>query len=159
MTPLVWVANIAGWPVLQLTISYAALRLPARWWAHDTWITAPRRWEKEGRLYRDWFAIRRWKASLPDGASWFGGFAKKKLRASHPAYLAQFLLETRRAEVAHWCMIACLPLFFLWNPCWARWVMAAYALAANLPCILVQRYNRIALGRVVRTRSRTVVLP
>jgi glycosyl-4,4'-diaponeurosporenoate acyltransferase len=83
---------------------------------------------------------------------WFGGFPKKKLRTRDRDYLAQFLFETRRAQVAYWCMLACLPVFFLWNPPWARWVMTAYALAANLPCILVQRYNLLALDRVARAR-------
>ena len=49
-------------------------------------------------------------------------------------------------------MLACLPLFFLWNPPWACAVMAFYAIAANMPCIAVQRYNRLVLARF-RTRS------
>ena len=32
--------------------------------------------------------------------------------------------------------------------------MSVYALAANMPCILAQRYNRIVLNRVVQTRRR-----
>ena len=39
--------------------------------------------------------------------------------------------------------------FFLWNPCWADLVMVAYALAANLPCILAQRYNRSRFQRLL----------
>ena len=81
---------------------------------------------------------------------------RRKSAAAIHAYLAQFLLETRRAEWAHWCMLGCLPIFFLWNPPWACLVMTAYALAANLPCILAQRYNRIVLDRVVRTRRRAL---
>jgi glycosyl-4,4'-diaponeurosporenoate acyltransferase len=158
MTALVWAANLLGWPVVHLSIASAALRLPPEVFAHDNWLTAPRRWEHDGRLYRKWFAIRKWKSLLPDGAPWLGGFAKKKLHARNSAYLAQFLLETRRAEVAHWCMFACLPVFFLWNPPWACWVMTTYALATNLPCILTQRYNRLVLDRVARSRRRVLVL-
>ena len=113
MTGLMWAANLLGWPVIQLSIASAVLRLPAELFARDSWLTAPRRWEHHGRIYRDLFAIRGWKFLLPDAAPWFGGFAKKKLRGRDPAYIAQFLLETRRAEVAHWCMLACLPIFFL----------------------------------------------
>lgn len=156
MTALIWAANLLGWPLIHLAVASAALRLPQHLFAQDTWITAPRPWEREGRLYRDWLMIRRWKSLLPDGAQWLGGFAKRRIISRDPSYLEQFLLETRRAELAHWCMILCLPLFFLWNPPWACLVMAAYALAANLPCILAQRYNRIALHRVVRTRRRAV---
>ena len=154
MTVLIWAANLLGWPLIHLSVASVALRLPARYFAQDGWITAPRRWEREGRFYRDWLGIRGWKSWLPDGAPWFGGFAKKTIRSRDASYLEQFLLETRRAELAHWCMLLFAPLFFLWNPPWACVVMVAYALAANLPCILVQRYDRIALHRVARTRPR-----
>jgi glycosyl-4,4'-diaponeurosporenoate acyltransferase len=154
MNPLIWVANILGWPVVHLSIGFVSVRLPSRFFARDNWLTAPRSWEASGRLYRDWMGIRRWKSLLPDGAPWFGGFPKKKLIAREREYIQQFLLETRRAEIAHWCMLGCLPIFFLWNPPWACWVMAGYAVSANLPCILAQRYNRLALSRAAQTRRR-----
>ena len=157
MIALMWAANLLGWPLIHIAIGFVALRLPPHLFARDSWLTAPRPWERDGRLYRDWLAIRKWKSLLPDGAPWLGGFAKKKIYARDSSYLAQFLLETRRAEFAHWCMLCCLPIFFLWNPPWACLVMTAYALAANLPCILAQRYNRIALDRLVRTRRRALI--
>lgn len=157
MITLVWVANILGWPVIHLAISFAVLRVPTQFFARDTWLTTPRSWEQDGDVYRNWFAIRKWKSLLPDGAPWLGGFAKEKLLERKPTALVQFLIETRRAETAHWCMLGCLPIFFIWNPPWARWVMTAYALAANLPCILAQRYNRFTLSRIARIRCRTPV--
>lgn len=156
MSAWVWVVNLLGWPVIHLSIASIFLCLPSTWFKTDRWLTAPHRWERRGLLYRDRFAVRSWKALLPDGAPWLGGLARKKLRSRDPAYLSRFLLETRRAELAHWCMLACLPLFFLWNPPWACGVMSLYALAANLPCIVAQRYNRIVLARLVaRTGTRT----
>ena len=154
MIALIWMANVMGWPVIHLSVSFVTLRLPQRCFARDTWLTAPRPWERDSRLYRDVLAIRAWKSMLPDGAQWLGGFTKKRLRQRDSSYLTQFLAETRRSEMAHWCMLGCLPLFFLWNPPWACCVMTAYALAANLPCILAQRYNRVVLGRVLQTRQR-----
>lgn len=156
MIALVWAANLLGWPVIHLAIGFAALRLPPHFFVRDTWLTAPRRWESDGRLYRKWLAIRRWKSLLPDGAPWLGGFSKKKVFVRDSSHFTQFLLETRRAELAHWCMFCCLPFFYLWNPPWACLVMTAYALAANLPCILAQRYNRITLDRAVRSRRRAL---
>lgn len=155
MTALIWSANILGWPLIHLAIGYVSLRIPRRRFLHDNWLTAPRSWERNGLLYRHHLAIRRWKSLLPDAAPWLGGAAKRHLCAHNPALLAEFVLETRRAELAHWCMLACLPIFFLWNPLWARWVMAAYAVAANLPCILVQRYNRLSLEHASGLRPRT----
>jgi glycosyl-4,4'-diaponeurosporenoate acyltransferase len=159
MSILVWIANILGWPAIHIAISAVSLRLPAERFAQDNWITAPRSWEGGGRVYKDWLRIRKWKQMLPDGAPWIGGFSKKKLNARDPGCLAQFLVETRRAEIAHWCMLACFPIFFLWNPPWACGVMCAYAVAANLPCIVAQRFNRMAITRLVSNRSESVAHP
>lgn len=150
----VLLANILGWPVIQLGTSALLLRLPNRWFAPHPARGAPR--EREARLYRRWLAVRRWKSLLPDGAPWLGGFPKSRLQRRDPAYLNRFLLETRRSECAHWCALAALPLFFLWNPLSASGIMTAYALAANLPCIVAQRYNRIALARLL---TRTTAHP
>ncbi|MGC9197515.1 MAG: hypothetical protein ACP5E5_01090 [Acidobacteriaceae bacterium] len=152
MRGLIWAGNLLGWPVIQLSGAWISQRLPTRLFEQDSWMTAPRRWESEGRIYREWLRIRRWKGLLPDGGAWFGGFEKKRIGSWDSAHLVEFLLETRRAEVAHWCMMLCLPVFFLWNPPWACLVMAAYALAGNLPCIAAQRYNRIALERLLMRR-------
>ena len=152
MSAWIWAANILGWPLIHLATGLAALSLPANLFAEDNWVTAQRRWERDGNFYRTWLAVRRWKSVLPDGAPWLGGMAKKSLRDRDPAYLEQFIRETRRAEWAHWCMFSFLPFFLLWNPPWACLVMTGYAAAANLPCIAAQRYNRIALKRVLRAR-------
>jgi glycosyl-4,4'-diaponeurosporenoate acyltransferase len=157
MTALVLLANLFSWPVIHVCLSAAFLHLPARWFEQDTWLTLPRRWEQNGRLYRDRLAIRRWKALLPDGAPWLGGFGKKKLCSHDFAYLTRFLEETRRAEMAHACMLCCAPVFFLWNPPWACCVMTLYALAANLPCMAAQRYNRIVLSRLAAMASHSPV--
>lgn len=159
MKALLWAANLAGWPVIHLVVAGIFLRMPERWFAHDNVLFRARRWEGDGAFYRTWLAVRRWKSLLPDGAPWLGGLAKKRLERRDEEYVRQFIAETRRAECAHWCMLCCLPLFFLWNPLWARWLMAAYAVAANLPCIVVQRYNRQALERMMRLRSRQVPAP
>jgi glycosyl-4,4'-diaponeurosporenoate acyltransferase len=107
-------------------------------------------WEMQGTLYTKFFAIKKWKSKLPDAAAWFaGGFPKKKILHRDPKYLKEFVVETCRGEGAHWATMLCCPIFFIWNPAWASTVMFIYALAANLPCILTQRYNRIVLQRLI----------
>ena len=147
----IWVlpADILGWPVIHLSIAASVLRLPLTKFAGDGFLYTVWGWEDQGRFYRKWLAVKRWKSLLPDGAPWLGGFAKKKLSGRDPQYLLHFMLETRRAECAHWCMLGCLPLFFLWNPLWACLVMTVYAVAANVPCIIAQRYNRAVLSHLL----------
>lgn len=149
MRPLVWALNLLGWPVIQLGIGGVVLRWPAAPFLRDSWLTRERHCEGSGDLYRKLFAIQRWKKHLPDGAPWLGGMAKKRLARRNPEYLKAVIVETRRAEVAHWCMLLCIPLFFLWDPPWACAVMAAYGLLANVPCILAQRANRIQMARMM----------
>ena len=99
--------------------------------------------------------MHRWKDLLPDGAAWFGkGFPKARLRARDTGYLAQFARETCRGEFVHWVVLLAGPLFLLWNPGWMGVAMLLYAVLANLPCIVVQRYNRGRLLRLVARRPR-----
>ncbi|MBB5063282.1 hypothetical protein [Granulicella mallensis] len=149
-------ANIVGWPILQLSIARMSLHLPQRCFAIDRAPSA--RQLREADLYRRVLRIRKWKALLPDGTGWIGGtFPKRRLASRHPEYLLRFALEARRGEWAHWCMLCCAPIFYLWNPPWASVVMTIYALLANLPCILVQRYNRILILRGVRANHQAGV--
>jgi glycosyl-4,4'-diaponeurosporenoate acyltransferase len=148
MKAAIWAANILGWLVIHLAVAKIALTLPARYFVNDSLLFAPRAWEHDGDFYRRRLSIRSWKGRLPNGAPWLGGFSKERFANRDGRYVQQFIVETRRAEFAHWCMLLCLPVFFLWNPPWACGVLTVYALAANAPCIAAQRYNRNVLTRV-----------
>jgi glycosyl-4,4'-diaponeurosporenoate acyltransferase len=150
--PIGWIValNIGGWLVIQLGLAWLFTRMPATWFRPGAGCG----WEEGGRFYEQVFRIKQWKDRLPDAARWFGGgFAKGSLAGADPGYLRRFVCETWRGELCHWCAIACIPLFFLWNPWWGNWIIVAYAVAANLPCILVQRYNRLRFRRVLARPS------
>ncbi|KZE37292.1 glycosyl-4,4'-diaponeurosporenoate acyltransferase [Bhargavaea cecembensis] len=149
--PMIWtiVADIAVWALFHLAISYALYRLPLRLFEKETALTRIRSLEQNGRIWQRLSRVRQWKDRLPDGDSVIGrGFPKKRLGNGSKDYLRQFAAESRRAEWTHWLLIPPAFLFFLWNPPWAGWVMVAYALAANLPFILIQRFNRPRLLRL-----------
>lgn len=145
--PVFWVVvlNVALWPVIQLGLAWAALRLPA------SWLGTPAGFSRESpEFYERWLRVKRWKDRLPDGAAWVGGkFGKGRLRSSDPVYLEAFILETWRGEICHGCAFLFVPLFFLWNPWWGDCVIVAYAVLANLPCLIAQRYNRLRLRRLL----------
>ena len=148
--PALIVINAVAWPVIQLGLARAGERIPSRWLSPDSAVFRIRDGESGGRLYERLFRIRRWKDLLPDGTRITGrGFSKSRLQRRDRAYLTTFRQEACRGELVHWAALLTTPLFLLWNPVWVMPVHAAYALAANLPCILVQRYNRARLGRVL----------
>ena len=146
--PMIWIVilNVMLWPVIQVALAWGFTRLPAAWFTPPD---AGFSFETCG-FYARWSGIKQWKDWLPDGARWFGGgFAKNALAATDPQYLRQFIRETRRGELCHCCAFVFVPVFFLWNPWWGKLVIIAYAIIANLPCIIAQRYNRIRLRRLL----------
>ncbi|MEO8736483.1 MAG: hypothetical protein ABI380_08065 [Edaphobacter sp.] len=144
MNVAVLTVNIIAWPIIQLSIARISLRMPERYFESKR---RPSHFEmREVTFYLRILRIRRWKHLLPDGASWISGtFSKGRIASHDPDYLLRFALEARRGEIAHWCMLFCFPFFYLWNPPWASIVMTIYAIVANLPCIIVQRYNRFVI--------------
>lgn len=140
--------NTLAWPVIQLSLAWGFTRMPdALFERKNPSYPCP----CENVLLERVLRIRAWKDKLPDAATWFaGGFAKAKLAGKEPAYLRQFIRETRRGELCHWCAIAFVAFFLPWNPWWADIIIVAYAIAANLPCILVQRYNRSRLEKLLK---------
>lgn len=132
--------------LLHMISSYAATLLPRRFFNPSSWICRERKWEKKGRIYQKFFKVKSWKDRLPDGAALFKrGFAKKHLLSRDAEYISSFIIETCRGELAHWSVIILSPLSFVYTWWWGGVIIVLYALSASLPCIIVQRYNRIRL--------------
>jgi len=148
--PTLWtiLLDALAWLILSPAISFLTLRLPADAFDPQGWLYATRRWEREGELWNVLFRVRRWKSALPSGGPALGGFSMRRFESTEPAYVRRWMAETCRAELAHWLQIALAPLFFLWNVPVAGAIIIVYALAANLPCIIVQRYNRPRVLRI-----------
>lgn len=151
--PTFWtiVIDFVIWFLIHIGVVAFMVRIPKNHFDPDHWLYRRRSWEREGALYRDILKIKKWKRHLPDGARFLGqlGFQKKQLKGKNEIYFKTFLVETCRAEVTHWIFILFSPFFFLWNPLWVGFFMIVYALAENIPFILVQRYNRYRFGHLL----------
>lgn len=144
------VVDVAAWGAISTLVGYLAHRLPLHRLERDNALTRLRPFEAGGRVYQRRLRIAHWKDRMPEAGDLFpGGFSK---RAVTRADLDRYLLETRRAELVHWWIMLAAPLFFLWNPWWLGLVMCMYAVTANLPCLLIQRYNRARVQRILGRR-------
>ncbi len=144
--------DAAVWAAWSAGCGYVSHRLPASALSRDGPLRL-RAFERDGRVYER-VGIKTWKDALPEAGSLFrGGFSKRRLLRHDAAYLEQFRVETRRAEWTHWAILALSPVFFAWNPWWLALAMLGYGVAANVPCLLVQRYNRARLERTLRRPS------
>lgn len=146
---VVIVSNVLFWPAWTALVGYTAQRTPDGCFVADDVITCERSVERGGAWYRDVAKIDAWKTRLPEAGAVFGGFEKRTVSTGDPEVMERFLVETRRAEHAHWGMAAGVVLTLLWNPWWAAPANVAVAAGSNLPCIAVQRYNRARLRRVL----------
>jgi glycosyl-4,4'-diaponeurosporenoate acyltransferase len=152
--PLTILVDVVAWGAIHASAGYVAHRTSVAWLSRDRWLFRERRLEGGGRLYARTLRISRWKDRLPEaGALFAGGISKRRVTAAEWGGLGRFVVETRRAELAHW--LAAWPgvAFALWNPPAVVPIMVAYGLAVNLPFVAVQRYNRIRAARVLRARD------
>lgn len=151
---------MAFWFAASLLVGLLANRLPAAWLqrpgdqgkshgaaGRSAALAAP-----PGSITPEPPGIRLWKRWIPDaGNALPGGVSKASLVRRDPHALRRLVLETRRAELVHWLLLPCGLLTGLWLPPAAVVVNVVFAVAFNLPCLLLQRYNR---GRLQRLMSR-----
>lgn len=148
--------DVAAWAAVHAVVGYLVHRMDPRRFRADTALTRPRRFERGGARYQRLLRVKRWKGWLPEaGAAFRGGFDKKHLPGRTEADLRRYVEETRRAELVHWLTAAVAPAFFLWNVPRAGVWMLAYAVAANVPCIIALRYNRFRLQRILERMARS----
>ena len=110
-------------------------------------------WEKGGKIY-DKLNIRKWKNRIPDisrvpgrllpGKTLSDGFSPEKIRI--------MIRETCTAEVIHSILsFLGLHILHLWEGTGGRLVCLVYVLLGNLPFIIVQRYNRPRLKKMLES--------
>ena len=151
--PSVWTIalDFIVWLVIHLGVSISVAKIKPDAFDPESWLYRGRSWEREGKIYKAFLGVRKWKRVLPDGAAVFkSGFRKKRLRNQDAVYIHRFIIETCRAELAHWVIFVFSFVFFIWNDWWVGMIMVAYALIVNIPCIIAQRYNRARLKRFNR---------
>jgi glycosyl-4,4'-diaponeurosporenoate acyltransferase len=153
--PWAVVINIAVWLVIHLGVGMSTPRMRPRFFNPESWLYRQRIWERSGKTYSAALEVKKWKRHLPDGVGMFrGGFKKRHLENADVAYLQRHILETCRAEFTHWVILLFSLIFFVWNEWWIGLIMVGYGLAANMPCIVAQRYNRMRLQRVYARYNR-----
>ncbi len=132
------------WPVLQISAALICFILPDRFFSPNSFFFKSHRFEQNGKLYDKVFRVSRWKHLLPDGGAVLkkNGYKKKRLNNFSKNNLNRFLIESARGEMTHWLAIFSFWIFWFFTPPLVPWLMLVYALLANIPCIVVQRYNR-----------------
>ncbi len=132
------------WPVFQIAASLVCLKMPDRYFSPFSLPYRELHLEKSGLLYNRILMVRKWKDLLPEVGLLIlrGGRRKRALHDFTKTGLEKFLVESCRAEWAHLLAILLFVLLSFFVPGKAALFLIVYGLMMNLPCVIVQRYNR-----------------
>jgi glycosyl-4,4'-diaponeurosporenoate acyltransferase len=147
------ISSAAFWLLSALLVGLLANQLPARWLGEGAPPLLSSKGPAKGRSAAAGApGIRLWKRWIPDaGGALPGGVPKASLVRRDPAALRRLVVETRRAELVHWALWPAGLLTALWLPPAGVLVNVVFATLFNLPCVLLQRFNR---GRLRRCLAR-----
>jgi glycosyl-4,4'-diaponeurosporenoate acyltransferase len=149
--------DIVAWICFHLGIGYWSSRLPLSRFDPQNPFYLTQKWERGGEIYQKIFHVRSWKKIIPSGAALYrNAFRLKSLPTYKLGYLETWLKESCRAEFCHWVMILPGFLFFIWNSVEVGWWMVAYAVANNLVPIVMQRYNRPRMRKMLAQLQKTI---
>ena len=111
----------------------------------------PRKWENGGNIYQKLFKVKYWKDYIPSVSA----FDKKNLsRDLNIEYINQYLLETVRAELCHDLIILFSIIFIIIAPSTTHAKIILWTIIANIPCIIIQRYNRPRFEKIQKQKLR-----
>lgn len=145
--------NIFAWVSIHFVISFLTSRLTAKQLQRLSPLFQPIEKEAGGGLFR-FLMIKKWKKYIPDAGGWFrGGVNKNEIGLTSQQGRIAFLVELNRAELSHWLQMLPAPFFFILNNGVESWVMFLYGILFNLPLILVQRYNRMRIVKIMVQHS------
>ena len=135
-------------------VSFLLGRLVPKRWFHPQcvpWRCRP----AEQRLWER-LRVKQWQARVPDMSRIFTGIMPaKKLTRETMADLPRMLQETCVAEGTHTVLCAAgLAMLWLWPGIGGICVTAVYIVLGNLPFIIIQRYNRPRLQKLLDMQQR-----
>lgn len=142
-----------AWAAFGIVSGWLGARLPLRWLRIDRGPLRLTPLEAGGSWYRRRLRIDRWKDALPEAGRLFGGESKAGLASRRSDALDRFVAETRRAEWVHWANMAFGVTFLAWTPLPVGLFMIVFGIVAHAPFVIVQRYNRARLLRLLRRRA------
>lgn len=143
--------NSIFWAFVFFSSAYIVHFLPEKFYNYKNFLFKKTKIEKDGKLYKNIFFIDKWKDKIPEAGKFLGlhPFSKRHFVSKKKEYVERFILETCRGELSHLLPFIFYPISLIWNPMIANIIMFLFVLIFNLPFILVQRYNRIRLTKLL----------
>jgi len=146
--------NLFVFLISSIIVTLISTKLPDRYYNYRNWIYKERKWEKNGEFYQQMFKVKRWKKHMPEIADFINSvFSKKSIKEFDNAYIEKYLLESCRAEFAHWCIIFSSVMFLFYAGTAAFIYMFLISVLIDVPFIIIQRYNRPRILHIMKRKG------
>ncbi len=144
--------NIVYGAVCSLTILFVGIFVPRKYFNYENAVFREKSFERGGKLYTECH-INEWKGKLPDMSKYVKGLLEKKISGNEDEEgLWMLVQETCVAETAHYILILLsVGMIIIANDAVGFLCALAYALG-NVPYIMIQRYNRPRLLKMIGHR-------
>jgi len=140
--------------VSSIIVTIISTNLPERYYNYKNWIYKERKWENKGEFYQQVFKVKRWKNHMPEIADFIkSAFSKNSIKEFDNEYIEKYLLESSRAEFAHWCIIFSSVIFLFYEGIATFIYMLLIAILLDAPFIIIQRYNRPRIIRIMKRKG------
>ena len=142
--------NLITFIILTVCVTLTSMLFPHKLLNPNNILFREKSWEAGGEIYQRLFKVRSWKAVLPELSDFFKKlYPKKKIKTFDAEYLQSYITESCRAELTHFCIISITLLFPLWAGFSASLFIIYISVLLNLPFIVIQRYNRPRIQRLL----------
>ncbi len=125
--------------------------VPKRWFRYDSFPYRTYRFEREGALYRS-LRVQEWKDKVPDMSRLLPAVMPSKQLSKTTrsvSHMERMVQETCVAELVHLLLaVAGFACVRIWRGM-GGWVVSLLFALGNLPFIIIQRYNRPRLVRLL----------
>ena len=140
--------------VISILSFFVGRILPYSWFSYDRFPYRCFSWEREGKAYLS-IKIQKWQNRLPDMSRILPGLIPpKNLRRFDADTLSVMVKETCVAEFIHSInSLLAIPVLRFWRGWGGACTFFIYVFLGNIPFILIQRYNR---PRLVRLMNRLI---
>jgi glycosyl-4,4'-diaponeurosporenoate acyltransferase len=114
------------------------------------------KWEQNGKFYKKHFKIELWKSKMPDKSQKVKSMEQKSVSGDRSSeHLQRLTLETCVAEAVHWVLLLLSGLFSIFMARPLGYVVSVLYALSHVPLIMIQRYNRPRLMRLLRSGQNT----
>ena len=135
--------------ICSLSVLISGMKFPRKFVDYTSKVFRPKKWEADNKIYSI-LKVSAWKDKLPDMSKILKKLPNKQVKVPTMESVKALINETCVAEISHMILIGMsVPISFLCEGISGFIYFMLYGVLGNLPFIIIQRYNRPRLIKLL----------